>query len=278
MLFRTSINAIVLAVSLTSPTQSAQAVDGTKHSEFAGQWVRTVGAQWDPSKPRGIGQQAPLIPDYQAIFEASLAEQKSGGDTYNPQARCIPGGMPRMMIAYEPIQLIVTPEITYVWVEQMGEFRRIYTDGRDWPENPKPAYAGYSIGKWEDDGDDGRHDVLIVETRHLKGPRTFDADGVPLHKDNQTIVKERIYLDKADPNLLYDEVTTFDHALAHPWTVTRRYRREPMPIWPEDICAEDNHHVDIGKESYLISEDGYLMPTRKDQPPPELRFFNQPQK
>jgi hypothetical protein len=51
-----------------------------------------------------------------------------------------------------------------------------------------------------------------------------------------------------------------------------------MPIWPEDICAEDNRHVDIGQESYLISEDGYLMPTREDQPPPELRSFSQPQK
>ncbi len=276
MLLRTPIGALALAVSLTAPTQSAQAADD-RHSAFDGQWVRNVGAQWDPSTPRGLGQQAPLTPEYQAVFEASAAEQRSGGDTYNPQARCIPGGMPRMMIAYEPIELIVTPEIAYVWVEQMGEFRRIYTDGRGWPQNPEPAYRGYSIGRWQGEDGDGRNDVLVVETRHLKGPRTFDADGVPLDRDNQTIIKERIHLDRADPNLLYDEVTTFDHALTRPWTVTRRYRREPMPIWPEDICAEDNHHVDIGKESYLISEDGYLMPTRKGQPPPELHDFDQPQ-
>ena len=29
----------------------------------------------------------------------------------------------------------------------------------------------------------------------------------------------------------------------------------------------------IGKENYFVSGDGYLMPARKDQPPPDLRYF-----
>jgi len=272
------IGAIAFAASLAASTTSAQAFDDAKYPAFAGQWLRNAGAQWDPSKPRGKGQQAPLTAEYQAILEANLAEQRSGGDTYNSQARCRPGGMPRMMIAYEPIQMIVTPEVTYVWVEQMGEFRRIYTDGRDWPQNPKPAFKGYSIGRWEDADGDGRYDTLVVETRHMKGPRTFDADGTPLHKDNQTIVKERIFLDKTNPNTLYDEITTIDHALTRPWTVTRRYKREPKPIWPENLCVEDNRHIEIGAESYFLSSDGFLMPTRRDQPPPDLRNFSDAQR
>jgi hypothetical protein len=51
-----------------------------------------------------------------------------------------------------------------------------------------------------------------------------------------------------------------------------------MPIRPEDIRAERNHRVGIGKESYLIGEDGYPMPTRKRQPPPDSRYFSRPQK
>jgi hypothetical protein len=38
--------------------------------------------------------------------------------------------------------------------------------------------------------------------------------------------------------------------------------------------VEDNHHVVIGKESYFLSADGYLMPTRKGQPAPDLKYFN----
>jgi len=43
----------------------------------------------------------------------------------------------------------------------------------------------------------------------------------------------------------------------------------------EHVCAEDNHHFEIGKENYFLSVDGYLMPTRKDQPPPDMRYFDQ---
>ena len=67
------------------------------------------------------------------------------------------------------------------------------------------------------------YDVLEVETRGFKGPRTFDGSGIPLHEDNETIIKERIYLDKADKDLLHIEITTIDHALTRPWAVVRPY-------------------------------------------------------
>jgi len=38
------------------------------------------------------------------------------------------------------------------------------------------------------------------------------------------------------------------------------------------LSPEDNHHILIGKESYFLSADGLLMPTRKDQPPRDLNI------
>jgi hypothetical protein len=67
---------------------------------------------------------------------------------------------------------------------------------RDWPSNVTPTLQGYSIGKWIDTDGDGRYDTLEVETRNMRGPRAFDASGMPLHADNKTIVKERIRLDR----------------------------------------------------------------------------------
>jgi hypothetical protein len=112
----------------------------------------------------------------------------------------------------------------------------------------------------------------------MKGPRDFDVDGLPLHQDNETVIKERIFLDKTNPDLLHDEITTTDHALTRPWTVTKSYRREKNPIWNEYDCNEANNHVAIGKENYFLSADGYLMPGRKGQQPPDLRYFNQARK
>ena len=257
----------------------AWASDDTRYPDLNAQWVRAhARSQWDPSRPRGLEQQAPLTPEYQAIFEANLKALRSGTLGVDPQVFCIPAGMPRMMIAYEPIEIIVTPKTTYVRTDHLSEFRRIYTDGRDWPAEITPSLWGYSIGRWIDQDGDGRYDALEVETRGFRGQRYFDADGMPLHKNNRTILKERIFLDKADPDLLHAEITTIDDALTRPWTVTRDYKRERNPVWPDYVCPEDNNHVRVGAEVYFRSPDGHLMPTRKDQPPPDLRYFNQPRK
>jgi hypothetical protein len=99
---------------------------------------------------------------------------------------------------------------------------------------PRTSSAGYSIGKWIDEDGDGRYDVLEVETPGFKGPRAYDETGLPLHVDNESVFKERIYRDKVDPNILHDELTTIDHALTRPWTVDKKYvlNPNPRPDWP----------------------------------------------
>jgi hypothetical protein len=121
--------------------------------------------------------------------------------------------------------------------------------------------------------------VLEVETRNFKGPRFFDESGIPMHADNQTVFKERIYLDPSDPNVMHDEITVTDHALTHPWTVIRDYSRvkEQQPVWLEFACSENNPHVRIGGDNFYLSAEGLLMPARKDQAPPDLRYFKKTQ-
>src|SRR5262245_10593420 len=278
---KTSIASLALAVALTAVTFAAQAADDSKYPEWRGQWRRPqgVGIQWDPTKPLGLAQQPPLTPEYQAIFEASMADQRTGGQGNDPTYTCIPPGMPRAMTVVFPMDIIILPEATYIIIEYASQVRRIYTDGRSFPQEYEPSFLGYSIGKWIDEDADGRFDVLEVESRGMKGPRSFDASGIPVHADNKTVVKERIYLDKANKDLLRNEVTTIDNALTRPWTVMKTYRRENSPIWFEYNCMENNRHVQIGKDNYYVNlDDGHLMPVRKDQPPPNLKYFNQVKK
>ena len=58
----------------------------------------------------------------------------------------------------------------------------------------------------------------------------------------------------------------------------KQYRRYRDFIWVENNCAEGNQHVGIGKENYMLSADGLLMPARKNQAPPDLRYFQQIQR
>jgi hypothetical protein len=39
--------------------------------------------------------------------------------------------------------------------------------------------------------------------------------------------------------------------------------------------SKGNMHVGIGKENYFLSADGLLMPSKKDQAPPDLRYFKE---
>jgi hypothetical protein len=263
------------ALGLAMTGARALELDAAKYPDIRGAWERPGAAQWDPTKPPGLKQQAPLTPEFQAVFEANLADTAAGGQGYNPQVICLPSGMPRVMIAYEPLELIITPEVTYIRFDQMGENRRIYTDGRGWPKEITPSFDGYSIGQWVDPDPNGRYGALEVETRGLKGPRTLDASGLPLHPDNATVIKERFFLDPANPNRLHDRITTIDHAYSKPWTVTRDYNREAHPIWTETNCTAENHYLMLDKETYFISVDGYLMPTKKGQAAPALKGFAQ---
>lgn len=272
MLSRNLIGMIALATAWTAC--DAQAQELAKLPDWSGQWKNTSGIQWDQTKPLGPPQQAPLTTEYQARYEANLQDQAAGGLGDDPTGQCIPHGMPRVMTVVYPMEVIVTPKTTYILTDYTIP-RRIFTDGRDWPQELDQNFNGTSIGRWADPDSEGRYTALVAETRGFKGPRTYEASGLRLHDDNQTVIKERFSLDPADKSILRDEITVIDHALTRPWTVTKRYEHvsDPTPIWHFNDCAEDNHHVVLGKDSYFITSDGKLMPTKKGQKPPDLRYF-----
>src|ERR1700680_2846413 len=186
MLRRGTTGAFALALALMATMGGAQAADEAKYPSWKGQWIAIVtpgleGRQFkfDPTKPRGLGQQAPLTPEYQKVLADSMADQAKGGLGNYPTARCLPGGMPRMM-ASQAQEYIITPETTYILLGGSEDpLRRIFTDGRDWPTEIEPTYQFYSIGRWVEE--DGRYTVLEVETRGpFKGPRAYDSSGLPL--------------------------------------------------------------------------------------------------
>ena len=280
MHYRSLIGTVALAAGLVV-TSAAFAFEDAKYPDWKGLWFRSVlGApRFDTSKPRGLPQQAPLKPEFQKLYEASLADQAAGGQGNHTVFRCFAWGMPAMMNGYGTgIEFVILPEATYMMIDDGNDsVRRIFTDGRDFPTDFEPTFTGYSIGKWIDTEGKGKYDVLEVETRLFKGPRVYDNTGLMLHPDNQSVINERIYLSKTDPGLLYDEITVTDNALTRPWKVTKSYKRDPSPrpYWREDVCAEGNNHVFINGENYMLSAEGYLMPAKKGQQPPDLRYFNQ---
>jgi len=249
---------------------AAHAFDEAKYPDLSGQWRRIGPDRWDGASNRD----APLTPEYRAIYEKTR-KTEAGNMIADPMLTCQSPGMPRIMQAYQPMEIIVTPDTTHILIEHIHDSRRIHTDGRPWPGEVDPSFRGLSIGQWQDTDGDGRFDTLVAETRHFQGPRYFDGSGLPLHEDNKTVVRERISLDKSNPDILIDEITVTDSALTRPWTVTKSYRRDrtPVLVHRESVCADNTAHVAIGDEMYVVGPDGNLTPTRPGQPPPDLRYF-----
>ena len=227
MRFQNLIGVLALATLLGADAAGAQglgqsAFDQSKYPDWKGQWrdmlppgVGGQSVRFDQTKPFGRGQEAPLTEEYQKVHEASMADQAEGGLGNWPGWTCSPNGMPRMMAVAE-FEYIIAPDTTYILIgSDQRYYRRIFTDGRPWPAEIEPTHAGYSIGHWIDEDGSGRFNLLEVETRGpFKGPRAYDATGLPLAFDNQSIFKERFYLDKSDPSILHDMITLNGSSLA----------------------------------------------------------------
>src|SRR5579883_1423199 len=156
MPWRVMLWASAMAATLAAAAPAARAFDDAKFPDWKGAWDRTVLPRW--VQP---GDTAPLTAEYQAVYDANLAAQARGEPGDAPQWYCLPQGMPMMMMAYSPMEVVITKDITYVMISHVNDaYRRIYTDGRDWPAAGEPSYAGYSIGRWLDRAGTGNYDTL----------------------------------------------------------------------------------------------------------------------
>jgi hypothetical protein len=128
-----------------------------------------------------------------------------------------------------PRRVIHTPGLLAVLYEGINPYRLVYLDGRKLPENPQPAWMGYSIGKW--DGD-----VLVVETSGFSDRSWLDAIG---HlRSEATRITERIR--RRDYGHMEIDVT-IDDPVTYTKPFSLSYTQTLMPDTDvlEYICTEN---------------------------------------
>ena len=117
------------------------------------------------------GQEAPMLPWAVEVYKHRVATQ----GYERPMTYCMPHGVPDAFTPPMPFKMIQTPGEVVVLFEEFHKYRQIHTDGRKLPDDPDPAWYGYSVGKW--DGD-----TFVVETAGFKEGSWLDNDGHP-HTD-----------------------------------------------------------------------------------------------
>jgi hypothetical protein len=147
-----------------------------------------------------------------------------------PTERCLPSGIPPDMLRPQlPFKVIQTASVVVILIEEFSNWRQVHLDGRTLPEDPQPAFYGYSVGRW--DGD-----ALVVTTAGFNDKTWLDGSGMP-HSE-ELIVTERIR--RTDFGRL-DISYTFDDAQAFtkPWSATVKFELQPDTELLDHQCEND---------------------------------------
>ena len=180
----------------------------------------------------------PLKPKYLAQWQGLRAKQKEadakGEPTAGMEAQCLPDGMPNLMFAIYPLEILQTSGRVTIIEEAFSQVRRIYLDQ---PQGQigdvEPGFYGHSVAHWEGD-------VLVVDTIGIK-------ESVPSYRDMPHSDQERITerIRRVAPNVLHDDMTVDDPTvLERPWSFSFAYTRLPDYKMLEYVCENQREYLD----------------------------------
>jgi hypothetical protein len=157
-------------------------------------------------------------------------------------------GIPATYFRPRPFEIIQLTDRVIMLLEVENLWRIIYTDGREFPENPLATWNGYATGHYESD-------VLIIETRHFRGwesedrPRWLDRLGHPF-SDELTVVERlrRLDHDTIENVITIDDPTAYEQ----PWTATMTFSLREGVELEEFICQERDNLAFEALERQLL--------------------------
>ena len=188
--------------------------------DFSGVLMGGGGVSARALKP---GDAIELLPAARQLQDSRLAQD-------DPEAHCLPTGVPRMN-PY-PWRMVQSIDGKYIWILFEGNihsYRQIFLDGRPHPSDPDLTWYGHSTGRWEGD-------TLVVDTVAFNDKFWFGATGLPHTTQLHTV--ERFTRPDAD-TMLWDITIIDPGAYAKPFTVQTRARYQPGWELMEYICQEN---------------------------------------
>ena len=173
------------------------------------------------------GEQMVLTPAAQKLMSSRRPKD-------DPEANCLPAGVPRM--APYPWRIVQQDARIFILFEaNIHSFRQIIVDGRPHvPElNRWPTWYGDSIGNWEGD-------TLVVDTVGFNDRFWFDAKGHPHTEQLHTIERYT----RKDFGTMVVETTIIDPgAYVKPFKIAYTAILGAKDELMEYICAENNQDV-----------------------------------
>ena len=125
--------------------------------------------------------------------------------------------------------------------------RRIFTDGREHPEDPVPLWLGHSTGHWENDT------TFIITTIGIDERTCIDRSG---YQHSSELIVREIFRRIDNLNLEVDIVMEDPVALAAPWVAETLYYRLAPPHWELSEISCSGDYLDFTQFENFLEEDG----------------------
>lgn len=212
---------VVLAVALLA----LPALSPAAEPDLTGVWVivhpPTTLATLSGSRP-------PLNASGSALYEEHRAAAARGDRTFDGMSRCLPPGLPRLMLVNEPFEILQRDKAVY-FIHELNRLPRRAYFGESLPQDPDPMYLGFSVARW-----DGN--TLVIESSGFREGTLLDDSGLP-HSGSLHLT-ERYQL-VAGGRRLHARFTIDDPLMfTHPWDAQADYVRRPGYEIPEQVCAD----------------------------------------
>jgi hypothetical protein len=236
---------LVAAAALLVIAARVSAAQTASVPDITGSWLRqgfTVGLPASAS-PSNAPQPPPALTpplvkepyrtEWQARLKVIRDADAKGQPLANNAVACLPDGMPGMMTAVFPMEILQSRGQVTIIQEAYTQVRRILM-GRPQKalDDIEPGFYGHSVGRWEGD-------TLVVDTIGVK--ENVRYQNVPHTKEMR--IRERMRL--VGPDTLWNEITIYDSAvLEKPWTLTFAYQRMKDYTLLEYICEDNREYAD----------------------------------
>lgn len=210
----------ISAKSNLEPGQEEAASDGNDLG--SSRYMANMGADM----PDGLPYQAWQLP--------IVKERTENMAIHDPHIRCLPDHFLRAYGLPHMLKFVHKPDILVVLNEMNAGYRQVFTDARPLPDDPSPAWQGYSSAKWSGD-------TLVVDTIGLRDDTWIDWNGSVVTES----AKIREEITRPSFGFLVIKVTVDDpKAYTKPWTVTLRQRIVVDAELIDEICLENEQFVE----------------------------------
>jgi hypothetical protein len=221
-----------LALLALGPAAAAQPIyHPPAGQDFEGVWL----IEGDHSAIKTLdGKPPPLKPEAAKVYKANLAARKAGKPAFDTVQTCQPHGLPRILFAAFPIEVLQEPkQVTFIHeVHHMP--RMVYLDATlPKAEDLDTLWQGMSVGHWEGD-------TLVVDSAGFNDKTTLDAAGLPHSTDMRVHEQWR----KLDADTLEDVITIDDPKdYTKPWSTRATFKRQPGRRIQEYVCTDVNQEL-----------------------------------